>query len=168
MLIQRVNRTDAEKVFIVVHNAEATSITTGQGMTFCNAANGAAAAASADGKSVLRMTGSNDLLNFAGIAKNDIVSDGYGLSQIWGYCDSIMMSHRAGNTTIGAGLIAETLLIPGGLAGTFTSTAGQDALSVINPGCNGRLVAIFDTIVLSLSQYSTGGNVWGKGFVRGL
>lgn len=166
MIIQRVNRTDAEKVYIVVHNVDATSVTTGQGAVYCNAANAAAAAASADGKSVIRVTGSNDLMNFAGIAAQDIPADGYGRTQIWGYCDSIMVSHRAANTTIGAGLIAESVLIPAGLAGTWTSTAGQDALSVINPGIGPR-VMIFDTVVLSLSLHSAGANVWAKGFVRG-
>jgi len=108
------------------------------------------------------------MLNFAGIAAQDIITGGYGLSQVWGYNSSIMMSHRASNTTAGGGIIQETLLIPSAtLVGTFTSTAGQDALSVINPGVNGRLICLFDTVVLSLSAHSAVG-VFGKGFIRGL
>ena len=34
LLIQRVNRTDAEKIFMVVHNVEESSITTGFGARF--------------------------------------------------------------------------------------------------------------------------------------
>ena len=169
MLISKVNRTSAEKVFIVVHNVEASSITTGMGATFCNAVLGAAAAASADGLSVLRVRASTngDMISFAGIAAQDIVSDGYGLTQVWGYNSSIMMSHEAANLTVGAGLVAESILQPGSLAGTFTSKTPQDALSTYNIGQAGRIIQIYDTCNISLSAHSAVG-VYAKGFIRGL
>ena len=168
MQIQRTNRTDAEKVYIVVHNVEATSITTGQGAYFVGIQDGAAAA-SVDGKSVVRVGTAANMAQFAGVAAQDIVADGYGRTQIWGWCDSIMLSHRASNTTIGAGIVAETILTPSAtLVGTFSSTTPQDALSVLAVGQAGRFVQIFETVVLSLSLWSTGGNIWGRGFVRGL
>jgi hypothetical protein len=154
-------------VFIVVHNAEATSVTTGQGVTFCNAANGAAAAASADGVAVLRVAANASMISFAGVAAQDIVSDGYGLSQVWGYNSSIMMSHEAANLTVGAGLVAQTILQPGGLAGTFTSLTPQDALSTYNIGQAGKYIQIYDTCNISLSAHSAVG-VFAKGFIRGL
>lgn len=169
MLVQRVSRTLAEKVFIVVHNVEASSITTGMGATFCNAVYGAAAAASANGIDVLRVPASANgaMISFAGVAAQDIVADGYGLTQVWGYNSSIMMSHEASNLTVGAGLVAQTILQPGGLAGTFTSLTPQDALSTYLVGQAGRYIQIFDTCNISLSAHSAVG-VYAKGFIRGL
>lgn len=167
MYIQRVNRTNPEKVFIVVHNAEATSVTTGMGVTFCNAAKGAAAAASADGMAVVKVTANADMMSFAGVAAQDIVTDGYGRSQVWGYNNSIMMSHEAANLTVGAGLAAQTILQPGSLAGTFTSLTPQDALSTYNIGQAGKYIQIYDTCVISLSAHSAVG-VFAKGFIRAL
>ncbi len=173
MLIQRVNRTDAEKVYIVVKNSDASSITTGLGAMFAHIAGGSPAA-SVDGAGVLLVTGasaaaSNEaMMNFAGIAAADIPSGSVGLVQNWGYCNSIAVSHRGANTTIGAGLIAEVMLMPSALAGTFTSTVPQDALSVYQPGGAGMVVMIADTVVLSLSLHSLGAYVWAKGFVRGI
>lgn len=169
MQIQRVNRTDAEKVYIVVTNADAATVTTGLGMTFCNAANGAAAGASVGGTEVLMVNNATShMLNFAGIAAQDIAVGAAGRSQIWGYCDSVAVSHRGANTTIGGALIAETLLIPAALKGTFTSEAAQDALSVIGAGQGARFILIHDTVVLSLSLHSAGAYVYAKGFIRGL
>lgn len=166
MIISKVNRTDAEKVFVVVHNTEATSVTTGQGVIFCHAAAGVN---SIDGSSVVRVPASSNvsMLHFAGIAAQDIIKDGYGLSQVWGYCSSVMMSHEAANLTVGAGLIAQTVLQPGGAAGTFTSLTPQDALSVCAVGQAGKFVLILDTCNISLSAHAAAG-VFAKGFVRAL
>lgn len=165
MIIQEVNRTDPEKIYMIVHNTEATSITRGQGVAFVG---GAAAQVSNDGISAVRATANADLMRFAGIANRDIPADGYGLVQIWGYVDSIMFSHRASNTTIGFDPnVAHSYLIPSATkAGAFTSTAPQDALSVVGVG-GGAMIQAWDTVVLSLSLHSAGGHVWGKGFVRG-
>jgi hypothetical protein len=169
MLIQRVNRTDAEKVFIVIQNVNDTSITTGMGAVFCNAATGAAAGVSADGIQAVKTQNAVDTLSFAGVAAQDIQTLAYGLVQCWGYVDSVMLSHRAGNTTIGGALIAETVLQPTTtLDGTFTTETEQDGLSVAQAGVGGGYVQIFDTVVLSLSLHSLGANVWGKGFVRAI
>lgn len=166
MIISKVNRTSAEKIFINVHNVEATSITTGQGAIFCCAPYGVN---SIDGVSVVRVPASGNaaMLNFAGIAAQDIVADGYGLVQAYGYCNSIMMSHEASNLTVGAGLIAQTILQPGGLAGTFTSLTPQDALSVCAIGQAGKYVVLWDTCNISLSAHAAQG-VFSKGFVRAL
>ena len=167
MQLQRVNRTDAEKVFIVVHNVDATSITTGQGSHFLGAWDNAA---SVNGVDVIRTRAAIDFVLFAGVAAQDIAVDGYGRSQLWGFCDSVMMSHKAGNTTIGAGLVAETILGHAGTTkiGAFWTETAQDALSVMGIGQAGRFVMALETVVLSLSLHSAGSHVWGPGFIRGL
>ncbi len=167
MQIQRVNRTDAEKVFIVVRNMDATSITTGQGSHFMGAWDNAS---SVDGVSVIRTRAAVDFLLFAGVAAQDIAVDSYGRSQIYGLCDSVMISHKAGNTTMGAGLVAETILGHAGTTkiGAFWSETAQDALSVMGLGQGGRFVVNLETVVLSLSLHSAGSHVWGKGFIRGI
>jgi hypothetical protein len=169
MLIQRVNRTDAEKIFIAVKNVEDTSITTGQGAVFCNAVNGAAAGVSADGIQVLRATTTANMVSFAGVASQDIVTEGVGLVQCWGVNTSVMFSHRASNTTVGAGLIAEIGLIPSAtLAGAFTSTSPQDtAVSTYLAAPDKFPMIVMDTVVTSLSAHSAIG-VYGTAFIRAI
>ena len=155
MLIQRVNRTDAEKVFLVVHNSAGATATTGRGLRFVGGT-GAEAATSADGSQVVFSTAAT-MCNFAGIAAQDIPSDGYGLSQIWGYVNSIELSAEA-NKTIGCTALVQTFLTGGAVAGTFTSTLAPEALSTMAY----KFVQALNTTNIS------GGLVYAKGFVRGL
>ena len=80
MIFQRVNRTDAEKVFTVVYNASGGSITTGQ---VCQYDVGT----SADGIRVVTPAAAA-LSAFCGLATATIASAAYGLAQVYGYCST--------------------------------------------------------------------------------
>jgi len=166
MLIQRVNRTDAEKVFIVVHNVEESTITTGMGARFVGGPD--TEAVSNDGISVIKhATGTAGDINFCGVASQDIVADGYGLVQCWGYVNSIAFSFEA-DKTVGTEDFATggSVLITGGLAGTWTS--GRDigtANSWLDNVTHRQYLMLWDTVnISSTAQFAN----WGVGFVRAL
>jgi hypothetical protein len=77
MLFQRVNRTDAEKVFVVVYNASGGAFTVGQCLVWDTGT-------SADG---IRVTtpATATLSSFAGLASAGIANANYGLAQVYGY-----------------------------------------------------------------------------------
>jgi hypothetical protein len=99
MLFQRVNRTDAEKVFVVVYNASGGAFTTGQAMCWDTGT-------SADG---IRVTtpATATRSSFAGLALAGIANGAYGLAQVYGYTGSA--SVKADITTA---LVAGSILIP--------------------------------------------------------
>ena len=81
MLFQRINRTNPEKIFIVVYNTYATaSLTNGQGVMWDYPTD-------ADGVGVTRPTARATSAGFAaaGIAAETIASGDYGLIQVYGY-----------------------------------------------------------------------------------
>jgi hypothetical protein len=125
MQIQRVNRTDAEKVYIVVKNVSATIATAGSAMRFAGTL-GAAEVASSDGIGATLLTAVAEMPGLAGIAVEDIAVNGYGRVQAWGYCSSALFSFEA-NKTCGVVTISECYLRPGGAAGTLTSGLGPEA-----------------------------------------
>lgn len=125
MLIQRVNRSDAERIYLSVLNTDAATLTTGMGACYLGGV--AAEVASADGTSVAASTAAR-IFGFAGIAAKDIPSNAYGIVQVWGKCNSVMLSFEADKTV---GITGVTFLQPGGQAGTFTSAMlaqGQSAM----------------------------------------
>jgi len=156
MQLQQVNRTDAEKVFIVVQNVNASSITTGYGARFVGGA--AAEIVSTDGiQAVMTVSGGATMPQFVGIAAQDIVSNGYGRIQSRGYVNSIAYSFQA-DKTVGVTGIANSFLIPGAAAGTFTSTGVPEA--VISTGM-GHYLQAWTTVNIS------GGIPYGSGYVVG-
>lgn len=164
MLIQRVGRTEAEKIFMVCHNVEASTITTGFGARYVGGPD--TEATSNDGHSVIKhVTGTAGDLNFAGIAAQDIPADGYGLIQAWGFVNSIAMSFEA-DKTVGTEDFATggSVLVSGSLAGAWTS--GRDigtANSWLDNMTHQKHVTLWDTVNIS----STAGP-YGKGFVRAI
>lgn len=80
MLLQRINRTDAEKVFIIVQNTSGASLAKGVPVYF-------ETAAQSDGIAVSEMAASGQLL-FAGILTQTVADDAYGLAQVYGINDS--------------------------------------------------------------------------------
>jgi hypothetical protein len=76
MLFQRVNRTDAEKVFIIVQNVSAATVTAGYSVVWDGTA--------PDGVRVSKPA-SATLSLFVGIANSDIADSSYGLVQVYGY-----------------------------------------------------------------------------------
>ena len=77
MLFQRLNREDAEKVFIIVKNTAAATITANYPCVWDSAT-------SFDGVNVYKPATAT-LSLFVGIADDDIADDAYGLVQVYGY-----------------------------------------------------------------------------------
>jgi len=164
MLFQRINRDDAEKVFVVTHNVEETTITTGFGARYVGGPD--TEAVSNDGISVIKhATGTPGDINFAGVAAQDILADDFGLVQCWGFVDSIAFSFEA-DKTVGTEDFATggSVLVSAGLAGAWTSGRDLgDANSWLNEATHQKYVMVWDTVNIS----STAGP-YGFGFVRAL
>lgn len=155
MQFQRVNRTDAEKVFIVVKNVSGATATTGRGMRYVGGA--AAEIVSTDGVQAVLLDASGNMPLFCGIAAQDIADNGYGRVQAWGYVNSVAYSAEA-DKTIGVTGLSRAVLIKGALAGSFTSTGGEGT----NTSANYKFVLALTTVNIS------GGLPYGSGFVRAL
>lgn len=121
MLIQQLNRTDAEKIQIMVKNVDGGgSITTGFGAMLVMAG------ASIDGISATKSTGAA-VKGFVGVSTQDIAINGFGLVTAWGFVNSVQISNVGTSITITAG---DTLL-PGAVAGTFFSSITAQAMSTL-------------------------------------
>jgi hypothetical protein len=154
MQIQRVNRTDAEKVYIVIKNVSGATITTGLGARLVGGA--AAEVVSTDG--IQAVTSTDDaMVQFAGIAVEDIADNGYGRVQAWGIVNSVLLSAEA-DKTVGVTGIANSFLKAGAAAGSFTSTQTAQALSTMGY----KYVQCLTTTNIS------GGLNYCKAFVRAL
>lgn len=154
MQIQRVNRTQAEKVFISVQNGEGSAISVGHGLRFLGGL--AAEVVSTDGVQVIKLDANATMSQFAGIAAADIASLGYGISQVWGYCNSVMLSQEA-DKTIGVSARNLTFLQKGGGAGTFTSALAEAALTTM----------AYKYVQNMTTTNISGGIPYGQAFVRG-
>lgn len=158
MQIQQVNRTDAEKVFIVALNTEASSITTGFGARFLGGA--AAEIVSTDGSQVvMTVTGGATMAQFAGIASADIPANSFGRLQSHGYVASVAYSGVGSQLTVGVTGIAASYLIPGAAAGTFFSAGVPQA--VLSTGM-GNLLQAWTTTLISVHPS------YGSGFVKAI
>jgi hypothetical protein len=155
MFSHQVNRTDADKVFTVVHNVDGASITTGHGVRYVGGVG--ADNASADGIQAVKINAAGDCFNFAGIAAQDIADTEYGLVQCWGYVDSIMLSHEGTSITVGSETFGKEILVPGPPNGTWTSGQTPQGLSTFG----WKYVQIWNTAGVSAQA-------WCKGFVRAL
>lgn len=119
MLIQQLNRTDAEKIQLMVKNVDGGgSITTGLGACF------PISGASIDGISSVKATAAL-ARGFVGVATQDIAINGFGLVTAWGYVNSVQISNVGTSITITAG----DQLKPGAVAGTFFSAVAPEATS---------------------------------------
>lgn len=113
MLIQQLNRTDPERVQIMVKNVDGSgSITTGYGAAF------PIAAASIDGISVVKATAALQK-GFCGVVTQDIAINGFGLATVWGFVNSVQISNVGTSITITSG----DTLVPSTVAGQFFSAA---------------------------------------------
>lgn len=121
MLIQQLNRTDAEKIQLMFKNVDGSgSITTGFGVML------ATAGASIDGISSTKSTGAA-IKGFIGVSTQDVAINGFGLCTAWGFVNSVQVSNVGTSITITAG---DTLL-PGAVAGTFFSSITAQAMSTL-------------------------------------
>ncbi len=155
MLFPRVNRTDAEKIFTVIHNVDADSVTTGHGVRYVGGA--AAEIVSTDGIQAVKITANGDFPQFAGIAKKDIPADDYGIVQCWGYVSSVMLSHEGSSITVGVTGIANSFLQAGAVAGTFTSALAPQAVSTMAY-----------KYAQALTTTGISAQAWAAGYVRAL
>ena len=103
MIFQRINRTDPEKIFMVVYNSYSTaSLTNGQAVMWDYATD-------ANGVSVTKPTSLNSQAGapvMAGVAAETIAAGAYGLIQVWGYHAAVQC--RTATTT---GTTPEVVLI---------------------------------------------------------
>lgn len=121
MLIQQLNRTDPERVQLMVKNVDGGgSITTGYGA--CLPTSGA----SIDGISAVKATAALQR-GFIGVATQDIAINGFGLVTAWGYVNSVALSNVGTSITITAG----NVLIPSAIAGQFFSVVTDAAMSTL-------------------------------------
>jgi len=124
MLFQRVNRTDAEKVFVIVYNASGGAFTTGQAMQWD-------VTPTADGVRVTTPT-TAQLSAFAGLATAGIANAAYGLAQVYGFCSTASVVND-----ITTALVAGNILLP------VASSANLNcATPVASDGKSGFVVAM--------------------------
>lgn len=140
MLIQQLNRTDPERVQLIVKNVDGGgSITTGLGVA------SPITGASIDGISVVRATGAL-ARGFMGVATQDIAINGFGLVTAWGYVNSVQISNVGTSITITAG----DQLLASGIAGQFFSVITPQATSTQYY----RYVTAATTVPVDLSNLS--------------
>mgnify|MGYP001582784018 FL=1 len=120
-----IGKGDSEKIYLVVLNTDAATLTTGLGACYLGGL--AAEVASADGSSVTAST-IGRWPGFVGIAKGDIPSNTAGVVQMWGVVASVLCSAEADKTI---GLNAITHLSPSAVAGQMTSTLTAQAASTL-------------------------------------
>lgn len=96
MIIPKLNRNQAEKIFMSVTNVGAATITTGLPV-------GLAIGASCDGVNAVNANAAAAYPGFIGIAIKDIAVNDYGLVQIAGFVNSVYLSNVGTSLTINAG-----------------------------------------------------------------
>src|ERR1700757_2829130 len=98
MLIQQLNRTDPERVQLVVLNVDGSgSISVGNGAAFTYAAGNA----SIDGISAVNITAALSR-GFVGVATQNIAINAYGLVTAWGLVNSVAISNATTSITVTA------------------------------------------------------------------
>ena len=147
MNTQRINRTAAEVIRLIVKNVDGSgSITTGMGACLVQAG------ASIDGISSVRMT-AGTLLGFCGVAARDIAINDFGPVTAWGYAASVWISNEGTSITVTRG----DVLKPSAVAGAFASSLTNAAISTLLY----RYVYAADTNTISAQA-------WVKGIVKGI
>jgi hypothetical protein len=142
MLFQRINRTDPEKVFVVVMNSYSSgSLSNGQAVQWDYATD-------ANGVSVTKPAGTHGFA-MAGVVAETIAHNAYGLVQVYGY-------HSAGRVDGSSGLAAGSAL------GTFSASF---ALIHFSTGSNQILKF---PCAFCMETYSTGATAAKKIFIKAL
>ncbi len=151
MQIQQVNRTDDEKIYLVVKNVNAVTATTGFGLRYVGGA--AAEIVSTGGANAVFQTDATNGLA-AGVAVEDIAVNAYGRVQAYGLV-SVAYSFEA-DKTVGVTGVATSLLKTGGLAGSFTSTRVPEGLST----------SLYKYAINMVTTNISGGLPLGSAFIR--
>jgi len=163
MLIQKVSRTLAEKVFLICQNSYSQTVTTGMSARFLGGL--AAEIASTDGVQVTALAAAADMCQFAGIADQDVAVLGYGRFQAWGYVNSVMISNGTTSITLDIITRAGTFLTPGAIAGTLWSGGTGTNLSTLTIGGMIPYTKYVQNMVTTNLSTSP---AWTAGFVRAL
>lgn len=145
MQFKKLNRDGSEAVYRTVYNVEGATITTGNPVSL------KPAAASIDGVNAVISNAAADHLGFVGIAIEDIANNDYGLIQVNGLVNSVLLSHAGSSITITAG----DLVIPGPIG--FYSF--NPAVTYSGNGAhlyNYKHVVNVDTATVSASGYVRG------------
>jgi len=157
MLIQQLNRSDAEKVFIICRNTSGGTLAANVPVYF-------ETDEVSDGVAVSQMVAYAHGTNlFAGINNASLVDDGYGLVQVYGYRTSVVVSAVASTFSVIPG---NRLVGVAGAAylayGTVLSTADTEAL--ISPE-NDKYVIAMETIASADDKSATANCI---AFIRAL
>jgi hypothetical protein len=139
MDIQRLNRSDTEKVYLHIRNMSGATMTANGGVCLD-------LGTTIDGVSSIKPAAAS-FLGWVGIADTDIADTGYGRAQVYGYRDSILLSHEGSSVTVTAG---DALHIVAGQYGLNTSTV--QALSTVGF----KYVACALTATISAAAYTKG------------
>lgn len=158
MQLQQVNRTDPERVYLVVQNVSGATATTGLGMRYVSGANAVAEMVSTDGVQAVLLDSSVYMSELAGIAVQDIAVNAYGRVQAWGLVSSILISAKA-DVTANPTAISQSFLQKGGTAGSFFTGAGPETTLL---SAQFKYVQILNTVNIS------GGLNYATGFIRAL
>jgi len=140
MQLQQINRDDAEKIFLSVKAVHGATISGNYAVVLACTGN------SVDGISVVSPVNTS-FAGWVGIADADIADAGYGRAQIWGYRDSVLLSHEGSSVTV---TIGNCLHLVSGQFGLNTSTV--EALSTMLS----RTVICASTVTISAAAYCKG------------
>lgn len=146
MNFKKLNRDGAENVFRTILNVEGATITTGLPVSL------RPAAASIDGVNGVIANSAGDQTGFIGVAVKDIPNNDYGLVQVNGLVNSVLLSNAGTSITVTAGD-----LIVAGPAGFYSFNPAVTYSGAGSGLTNFRHVHAVDT-----------GTVSAAGYVRGL
>jgi hypothetical protein len=150
MIFQRTNRTDPERVFVVVRNNEGAALNKDQTVQW------EPASASVDGVRVRDMDTGNEFL-FVGIVDAAIADGDYGLVQVYGYRSTSIVFQTGTSQDTGVPLVP---------------AAGQDYLqSVASTTASNAAVTlqpVFAALLESIASSAASATVSRKVFVRAL
>lgn len=132
MLIQQINRTDPDKIFIIVRNTAATTATPGDWAQF-NLDSADADNPGGDVKTPLA-SGFAALYHFAGIWARTVSRSDYGLCQVYGWSPKIRASGGAGTILPGKPMKPVTAKSYGVLATIGASTSEDASLVFVIAG----------------------------------
>lgn len=150
MIFQRVNRTDPERVFIVMRNNEGASINKDQTVQL------ELASASIDGVRVRDMDTGN-LHAFIGIADAAIADGAYGLIQVYGYRSTSILFQT--DTSQDTGVVLVPVAGQDYLQSTLTALASNSAFSFYPP---------FQLLGESIASSAASATISKKIFIRAL
>jgi hypothetical protein len=156
MLFQKINRSDAEKVFVIAKNTSGASLAANLPVYW-------ETDEQSDGVAVSQMITSGNLL-FAGINHATLADDGYGLVQVYGARDSVVVSPVVSSYSVTPGCRLVGVAGAAYLAYGSMLSAGITTEALLVPSLD-RFVVSMETIASADGKSSTGNC---KAFVRAL